>query len=126
MCVRAHKRKQAGVLVAWPCGAGGSVTRGREVVSVYFVLYGLSFTCMWSNLPLSSDPVAVASSDLHMPLCAVNLGAFIICSLIARTAPAAVRCDEASYLASRARISDASRSRISDISDSDGSARRVG
>ena len=70
--------------------------------------------------------VSQLSSDRHMPLCAVNLGALIICALIARTAPAAVRCAEASHLASRARISDASRSRISDSSDSDGSARRVG
>ena len=77
-------------------------------------------------LVLYMSVVSQLSSDRHMPLRAVNLGAFIICSRIARTAPAAVRCAEASHLASRARISDASRSRISDSSDSDGSARRVG
>ena len=86
--------------------------------------------CMASGtvrlLVLYMSVVSQLSSDRHMPLCAVNLGAFIICSLIARTAPAAVRCDEASHLASRALTSDASRSRISDSSDSDGSARRVG
>ena len=66
--------------------------------------------CMASGtvrlLVLYMSVVSQLSSDRHMPLCAVNLGAFIICSLIARTAPAAVR-SEASHLAARARISDA-------------------
>ena len=67
--------------------------------------------CMASGtvrlLVLYMSVVSQLSSDRHMPLRAVNLGAFIICSRIARTAPAAVRCAEASHLASRARISDA-------------------
>ena len=56
----------------------------------------------------------------------VNVGAFIICAPIARTALAAVSCDDASNLASRSRISDVSRSRISDISISVGSTYWVG